>query len=90
MEYIKKIQKNQKIKTGTPATRVRIMEEVFSLCHSYSIKQLNKINTIQSKKRKKGQILSVIFPIRKQIIIKDAFNPGGNTIIKTNGGELIV
>jgi hypothetical protein len=92
MKYVKNFQKQKKIKTGTPATRVRIMEEVFSLCPSYSIKQLNKINTIQSKKIKQGQrkILSVIFPIRKQIIIKDAFNPGGNTIIKTNGGELIV
>ena len=92
MEYIKNIQTQLKIKTGTPAKKVRIVEENFSLCPSYSMKQLHKINTIQSKKIKKGQrkILTTIFPVRQQIIIKDAFNQGGNTIIKANGGELIV
>ena len=74
MEYIKNIQKQQKIKTGSPAKKVRIVEEKFSLCPSYSIKQLHKINTIQTKKRKKGQILSVIYPIRKQISTRNAFN----------------
>lgn len=92
MEYIKNIQKQSKVKTGTPATRVRIMEEIFSLCPSYSIKQLKKINTIRSKKIKKGQrkLLSPIIPARKQIIIKDAFKQGGNIIIKADGGDLIV
>ena len=93
MEVIKNIKKQSKIKTGTQATRVRIMAERFSLCPSYSIKQLHKINTIQFKKIKQGQrkIPSAIFPIRKQIIIKEAFNQGGNIIIiKANGGELIV
>jgi hypothetical protein len=74
MKYLKSIQKPQKIKTGTPAKKVRIVEEKFSLCPSYSIKQLHKINTIQSKKRKKGQRLSAIFPIRKQISTRNAFN----------------
>ena len=92
MEYIKNIQKQSKLKTGTPARKVRNVEERFSLCPSYSIKQLRKINTIQSKKIKKGhrKRLSAIFPIGKQIIIKEAFNQGGNTIIKANGGDLIV
>ena len=92
MEYIKNIQTQSKVKTGTPATRVRIIEEIFSLCPSYSIKQLKKINTIQSKKIKQGQriILSPIFPARKQIIIKNAFNQGGNIIIKADGGDFIV
>ena len=84
--------KQWKMKTGTPATKVRIMEEIFSLCPSYSIKQLHKINTIQYKKSKQGQrkLLSAIFPVGKQIIIKEAFNQGGNTILKPNGGEFIV
>jgi len=91
MEYIKNIQKQPKINTGNHATKVIIMEDIFSLCPSYSIKQLKKINTIQSKKIKQGRrILSPIFPARKQIIIKDAFNQGGNTIIKADGGDLIV
>ena len=53
MEYIKNIQKQSKVKTGTPATRVRIMEEIFSLCPSYSIKQLKKINTIRIQENQK-------------------------------------
>ena len=92
MKYLKNFQKQSKIKTGTPARKVKIIAEWFSLCPSYSIKQLNKINMVQSKKIKQGQrkILSPIFPIRKQIIIKEAFNQGGNTIIKAYGGDLIV
>ena len=76
MEYIKNIQKKQNIKTGNPAIRVRIIEEKFSLCPSYSIQQLHKINIIQSKKIKQGQRnrLSAIFPIRKQISTRNAFN----------------
>ena len=76
MKYLKNIQKQQKIKTGTPAKRVICMEEKFSLCPYYSLKQLQKINTIRSRIIKKGQrkILSAIFPIRKQIMIKDAFS----------------
>ena len=68
--------KKSKIKTGTPAKKVRIVEERFSLCPSYSIQQLHKINIIQSKKIKQGQRnrLSAIFPIRKQISTRNAFN----------------
>ena len=66
--------KQLKIKTGTPAKKIRVVEEKISLCPSYSIKQLHKIDTIQSKKRKKGQIPSVLYPIRKQISTRNAFN----------------
>ena len=74
MEYQKNIQKQLKIKTGTPAKKVRIVEEKFSLCPSYSIKQLHTINTIQSKKRKKNRRPSNFFPITKQISTRNAFN----------------
>ena len=74
MEYQKNIQKQLKIKTGTPAKKVRIVEEKFSLCPSYSIKQLHTINTIQSKKRKKNRRPSNFFPINKQISTRNAFN----------------
>ena len=55
MEYIKNIQRQSKIKTGTPATRVRIMEEIFSLCPYYSVKQLHKIQSIQTKRKNKDK-----------------------------------
>lgn len=76
MEYIKNIQRQSKINTGTPATRVRIMEEIFSLCPYYSVQQLHKIQSVQTKRKKQGQmkIFAPNYPIRKQNIIKNAFN----------------
>jgi hypothetical protein len=76
MKYLKNIQKEKKIKTGTPSKRIICIEEKFSLCPYYSIKQLQKINTLRSKTIKKGQrkLLSAIFPIRKQVSTRNAFN----------------
>ena len=76
MEYIKNIQKQSKIKTGNPATKVRIMEEIFSLCPYYSVQQLHKIQLVQTKRKKHGQmkIFAPNYPVRKQIIIKNVFN----------------
>ena len=76
MKYIKNIHKQSKIKTGTTARKIRTTEERFSLCPSYSIKQLHKINTLQTKRFKQGQRKTLIhnYPVRKQMIIKDAFN----------------
>ena len=76
MEYIKNIQKQSKLKTGTPATRVRIIEEIFSLCPYYSVKQLYKINALQTKKIKQGQRKPIVtfLSVHKQMAIKNAFN----------------
>jgi hypothetical protein len=76
MKSLKNLQKQWKIKTGTRAKRVKSMEEKFSLSPSYSFTQLQKINAIRSKSIRKGQrkIRSAIFPVRKQMMIKDAFN----------------
>ena len=72
----KKLQKQTKIKTGTLATEIRIMEERFSLCPYYSVKQLHQIRCIQTERKKKGQakIFAPEYPARKHVIIKNAFN----------------
>ena len=52
------------------------MEESFSLCSSYSVKQLYKINALQTKKIKQGQRKSIVpfLAVHKQMAIKNAFN----------------
>ena len=74
MSNNRKKTKQWNIKTGTHAKKIRIVEEKISLCPSYSIKQLHKINTIQSKRRKKNRRPFTFFPINKQISTRNAFN----------------
>lgn len=48
----------------------------FSLCPSYSLKQLQRINTIFIKKAKYGHRNKIvdIFAVRKQVSTRNAFN----------------
>jgi len=64
------------IKTGTTAREIRNMEESFPLCPSYSVKQLSKINYLQTKKVKQGQRKTIVpyLSVQKQLAIKNAFN----------------
>ena len=76
MSNVLKKTKQWNIKTGTPAREIRNIEERFSLCPSYSVKQLYKINNLQTKKIKQGQRKPIVpfLSVHKQMAIKNAFN----------------
>jgi hypothetical protein len=64
------------VKMAKNIRREKTAELGFSFCPRYSIEQLRRINGLEIRKAKYGHrnAIAGLFPIRKQLLTKSAFN----------------